>query len=178
MPPPTSDDFKVVFTPLHGVGSMTAQEVLTEQGFRVHRPSPEQMAPDGQFPNVTKSPNPEVPESMDRAAALALAQKADLVLATDPDADRLGAMAPGRDGAWRPLPGNEIAALLTLFKLSKLSQHGRLPPSPLVVTTEVTTRLITRIARHYRAQVVEPPARRLQVHGRRAAPTGRNGRLR
>ncbi|MBY0231935.1 MAG: phospho-sugar mutase [Gemmataceae bacterium] len=154
IPPPTNDDFKVVFTPLHGVGSMTAQEVLTQHGFRVI-PVPEQAAPDGQFPNVTKTPNPEVPESMDKAAALALAQKADLVLATDPDADRLGAMAPGRDGAWRPLPGNEIAAMLTLFKLSKLSRSGRLPPSPLVVTTEVTTRLITRIARHFRAQVVD-----------------------
>lgn len=154
VPPPKTDDFKVVFTPLHGVGAMTAMEVLTEQGFRV-LPVPEQMTPDGQFPNVTKTPNPEVPESMDRAAALARDTRADLVLATDPDADRLGAMAPDRAGDWRVITGNEIAALLTHFKLHKLARHGRLPPSPIVIRTEVTTGLVTRIARHFKAQVID-----------------------
>jgi phosphoglucomutase/phosphomannomutase len=187
--PPKADDFKVVFTPLHGVGAMTAMEVLTEQGFRVV-PVAEQMTPDGQFPNVTRSPNPEVPESMDRAAALALRHQADLVLATDPDADRLGAMVPsvrsqesgvrsqgsgggeqgvaGSSSALTPDPclltpgqgmrfvtGNELAALLTHFKLNKLSQTGRLPKSPIVVRTEVTTGQITRIARHFGAQVID-----------------------
>src|SRR5262249_58140215 len=80
VPPPRTDDFKVVFTPLHGVGAMTAMEVLLAQGFRV-LPVAEQMTPDGPFPNVTKTPNPQVPESMDRAAALAAQAKADLVLA-------------------------------------------------------------------------------------------------
>jgi phosphoglucomutase/phosphomannomutase len=133
---------------------MTAMEVLTGQGFRV-LPVAEQMTPDGQFPNVTKTPNPEVPESMDRAAALARAQRADLVLSTDPDADRLGAMAPDRAGEWRVVSGNELAALLTHFKLSKLLQQGRLPSSPIVVCTEVTTGQVTRIARHFKAQVID-----------------------
>ena len=154
VPPPRNEDFKVVFTPLHGVGSMTALEVLVEQGFRVV-PVAEQMTLDGQFPNVTKAPNPEVPESMDRAAATALREKADLVLATDPDADRLGAMAPDREGNWRVVSGNEIAALLTHFKLSKLAAAGRLPPSAVVVSTEVTTSQVTRIARHFKAEVVD-----------------------
>jgi phosphoglucomutase/phosphomannomutase len=154
VPPPKTDDFKVVFTPLHGVGSMTAMEVLTAQGFRVLTVA-EQMTPDGQFPNVTKTPNPEVPESMDRAAALGASTRADLVLATDPDADRLGAMAPDRTGAWRAITGNQIAALLTHFKLNKLAQHNRLPRSPIVITTEVTTRMMTRIGRHFRAQVID-----------------------
>jgi phosphoglucomutase/phosphomannomutase len=92
---------------------------------------------------------------MDRALETALESRADLLLATDPDADRLGAMAPDRSGAWRVISGNEIAALLTHFKLSKLSQQGRLPASPIVVTTEVTTRLITRIGRHFGAQVID-----------------------
>ncbi len=153
VPPPKSDDFKVVFTPLHGVGASTAMEVLTEQGFKVV-PVAEQMEPNGQFPNVTKTPNPEVPESMDRAAALGASIKADLALATDPDADRIGAMAPDRDNVWRAVTGNEIAAILTHFKLHKLQQQGRLPASPIVITTEVTTRQITRIARHFRAQIV------------------------
>jgi phosphoglucomutase/phosphomannomutase len=150
--PPKFDEIKIVFTPLHGVGSMTALEVLTAQGFRVTTVD-EQMAPDGQFPNVTQSPNPEVPASMDRAEVLAQEVGADLVLATDPDADRVGASVPAGSG-WRFVTGNEIAALLTHFKLAKLTEQGRLPRSPVVVCTEVTTSLVTRIGRHYGAQVV------------------------
>jgi phosphoglucomutase/phosphomannomutase len=153
-PPPRTDDFKVVFSPLHGVGHLTAMEILTEQGFRVVG-VPEQMTPDGQFPNVTGTPNPEVPESMDRATALAEQVRADLVLATDPDADRLGAVAPDRTGTWRVITGNQIAALLTHFKLQRLAQHNRLPPSPIVITTEVTTGMMTRIGRHFRSQVID-----------------------
>ncbi len=154
VPPPRFDDLRVVFTPLHGVGAMTAMEALLNQGFRV-TPVAEQMTPDGQFPNVTKTPNPEVPESMDRAVATAQRTRADLVLSTDPDADRLGAMIPDRHGGWRFVTGNEIAALLTHFKLSRLAQQGRLPRSPIVIKTEVTTGQITRIARHFKAQIVD-----------------------
>src|SRR5205807_2473188 len=144
----------IVFTPLHGVGSMTAMEALINQGFRV-TPVEEQMTPDGQFPNVTKSPNPEVPESMDRAVATARRVNADLILSTDPDADRLGAMIPDGRSGWRFLTGNELAAVLTHFKLSKLAQGGQLPRSPIVIRTEVTTSLISSIARHFKAQIVE-----------------------
>jgi phosphoglucomutase/phosphomannomutase len=153
VPPPRFGEIEIVFTPLHGVGGMTAMEVLVDQGFRVV-PVEEQMKPDGQFPNVTQTPNPEVPVSMDRAVALAQQIRADLVLATDPDADRIGAEVPGPASSWRFVTGNEIAALLTYFKLAKLAEQGRLPPSPIVITTEVTTSLITRIAWHFRAQVV------------------------
>lgn len=153
VPPPRFDEIQIVFTPLHGVGAMTAMEVLVEQGFRV-RPVEEQLKPDGLFPHVTKTPNPEVPESMDRAEALARSLRADLVLSTDPDADRLGAMFPVQD-QWRFVTGNEIAALLTHFKLSQLARQGQLPHSPIVIKTEVTTALVTRIARHFKAQVVE-----------------------
>jgi phosphoglucomutase/phosphomannomutase len=151
--PPRFDEIQVVFTPLHGVGSMTAMEALVAQGFRVV-PVEEQMKPDGQFPNVTKTPNPEVPESFDRAIATAEKNKADLILSTDPDADRLGAMIP-QAGGWRFVTGNEIGALLTYFKLSQLAKEGQMPPSAIVVTTEVTTRLITRIARHFKVQVID-----------------------
>ena len=92
---------------------------------------------------------------MDRAAAVAAQHKADLVLSTDPDADRLGAMSPDGAGGWRYITGNQIAALLTHFKLSKLSQQGRLPRSPIVVSTEVTTGQVTRIARRFGAQVID-----------------------
>jgi phosphoglucomutase/phosphomannomutase len=151
---PKAHEIKVVFTPLHGVGAMTAMEVLTAQGFRVI-PVESQMTPDGQFPNVTQTPNPEVPASMDRAVQTAIEYQADLVLGTDPDADRLGGMIPDRQGGWRFLTGHEIAALLTHFKLHKLAGQGRLPGSPIVIKTEVTTQQVTRIARHFKAQVVE-----------------------
>jgi phosphoglucomutase/phosphomannomutase len=81
--------------------------------------------------------------------------KADLVLATDPDADRLGAMIPKSDGNWHFVNGNEIAALLTHFKLNKLAQQNRLPSSPIVIATVVTTSQITRIARHFKSQIVD-----------------------
>jgi phosphoglucomutase/phosphomannomutase len=177
VPPPKANEIQIVFTPLHGVGAMTAMEVLVQQGFLV-LPVEEQMKPDGMFPNVTQTPNPEVPVSMDRAEALAKKEQADLVLSTDPDADRLGAMIPTsepgasatgagdvrdrmsevrgqKSNAWRFVTGNEIAALLTHFKLSKLSQRGQMPGSPIVIKTEVTTGLMTRIARHFRTQIVD-----------------------
>lgn len=154
VPPPKLRDLKIVFTPLHGVGALTAMKTLVEQGFRV-LPVAEQMTPDGQFPNVTKTPNPEVPESMDRAATLARQHEADLVLATDPDADRLGTMVPDKNGDWHVLNGNQMAALLVHFKLNKLTQQGRLPSSPIVLSTRVTTSQVTRIARHFKAQIID-----------------------
>ena len=145
--------FKIVFTPLHGVGSLTAMEILQERGFEVI-PVVEQMAPDGQFPNVTKSPNPEVPESLDRAEVVALAHRADLVLATDPDADRLGGLYPGPDGNWHFLNGQRMAALMTWFKLAKLQEQGRLEHKAVVVKTEVTTRQISKITADFKVQLV------------------------
>lgn len=152
--PPRFDEMQVVFTPLHGVGGMTAMEVLIAQGFRV-RPVEEQMEPNGQFPHVTGMPNPEFPASMDKAAALATSLKADLVVSTDPDADRTGAMAPDEKGTFLFLTGNQIAALLTHFKLSKLAENGTMPRRPIVVKTLVTSNMVTRIARHFKAQVVD-----------------------
>jgi phosphoglucomutase/phosphomannomutase len=151
--PPKFDEFRVVFTPLQGVGGMTAMEVLTKQGFRPI-PVPGQMEPDGQFPNVTGTPNPENAACLDRAAAAAREHQADLALATDPDADRVGGVSREEDGGYRLMTGNEICALVTHFKLSQLSKQGRLPASPIVVTTEVTTTLVTRIARQFGAQVI------------------------
>jgi phosphoglucomutase/phosphomannomutase len=156
VPPPRFDEIRVVYTPLHGVGGGCAGEVLEAQGFRPI-PVPEQMDPDGSFPNVTKTPNPEVPECLDRAERVAVEHKADVLIATDPDADRLGGKAntaADGTGSFRYLTGNEIASLLTHFKLSRLSAAGDLPASPIVITTEVTTGQITRIARQFGAQIV------------------------
>jgi phosphoglucomutase/phosphomannomutase len=156
LPAPKADELRVVFTPLHGCGWFCAGEVLEAQGFKPIV-VPEQATPDGQFPNVTKTPNPEVPECMDRAEKLGLERHADLIIATDPDADRIGAMAnraPDGRGTFRFITGNEIAALLTHFKLAQLARSGSLPASPVVITTEVTTGQITRIGRQFGAQVI------------------------
>ncbi|HET6575272.1 MAG TPA: phospho-sugar mutase [Fimbriiglobus sp.] len=156
VPPPKAGEIRVVYTPLQGVGGGCAGETLAAAGF-APIPVPEQAEPNGQFPNVTKTPNPEVPECMDRAERVAREKSADLVIATDPDADRLGGLActsPDGKGEYRFLTGQEIAALLTQFKLSRLTSTGSLPPSPIVITTEVTTGQITRIARHFKAQIV------------------------
>jgi phosphoglucomutase/phosphomannomutase len=157
VPPPKIDEIRVVFTPLHGAGGFCAGELLELQGFRPIS-VPEQATPDGQFPNITKSSNPETPECMTRAELVAAEHHADLIICTDPDADRLGAMANTRadgKGEYRFITGNEIASLLTHFKLSQLARAGSLPDSPVVITTEVTTGRITRIGRHFGAQVVD-----------------------
>ena len=156
LPAPKADELRVVYTPLHGCGGFCAGEVLEAQGFKPI-PVPEQATPDGQFPNVTKTPNPEVPESMDRAERVGLERGADLIISTDPDADRIGAMAnrsPDGKGTFRFITGNEIAALLTHFKLAQLQRGGTLPAAPIVITTEVTTGQITRIGRQFGAQVI------------------------
>jgi phosphoglucomutase len=156
VPPPKLDELRVVYTPLHGVGSFCAGETLEACGFRPI-PVPEQMEPNGQFPNVTKTPNPEVPECMDRAEKVGKDKEADLVIATDPDADRIGGLSNTRadgKGDFRFLSGQEICGLLTHFKLNQLSQSGSLPENPVVITTEVTTGILTRIARHFGVQIV------------------------
>lgn len=154
--PPKADELRVVYTPLHGCGGFCAGEVLEAQGFRPI-PVPEQATPDGQFPNVTKTPNPEVPECMDRAERVGTEHGADLIISTDPDADRIGGMAnrslDGK-GPFRFITGNELAALLTHFKLAQLARSGSLPASPIVIATEVTTGQIARIGRHFGAQVI------------------------
>jgi phosphoglucomutase/phosphomannomutase len=154
--PAKPNEMTVIYTPLHGVGTGSVQEVLERQRFRV-LPVEEQVEPNGLFPRVT-SPNPENPNSMDRAVQLAERQPAaELILATDPDADRLGAMCRVASDAakWRFLTGNEIAALVTYFKLSQLAAQGRMPSSPIVMKTEVTTGLITHIARKFGCQVID-----------------------
>lgn len=141
----------VVYTPLHGVGGATVKEVLEKQRFQVF-PVAEQLEPNGLFPAVA-SANPEAPASMDAAAALARTKQADLVLSSDPDADRLGAMIP-HEGGWRFVNGNEIAALLTHFRLEQLSVKGQMSASPVVLCSLVTTSLVQKIARGFGCQTV------------------------
>ena len=140
----------VVFTPLHGVGHTSVVPTLRQRGVDV-TPVAAQCDPDkGRFSTVS-SANPEVPESMAMAEALAEERGADLVLATDPDADRLGAMARHPDGGFRAIDGNRLGVLL----LDHVLRHGGATPGGWVLTTLVTSPLIATLARAAGVEVVD-----------------------
>ena len=144
----------VVLTPLHGTGMTTAGDVLRAAGFELHVPAG-QDAPDGRFPTVPFGvANPEVPESMQLAVEEGRRRTADIVLATDPDADRIGAVVPDGKGGERFLTGNEIGALVVHEVLRARRQLGTLPSQPIVIKTEVTSELVARVARAGGARVL------------------------
>lgn len=148
---------KIVFTGLHGTGVNTVGRCLQAMGFEKDKQYfevPEQREFRGDFANVKfRSPNPEVPESLDLAIKRGEEVGADLILATDPDADRLGGCSKSGDG-FAFLNGNEFAAILTRYVLEKRKADGTLPAKPLVIKTQVTTELITRIAESYGGVVI------------------------
>ncbi len=144
----------VVFTPLHGTGIFTAGKVLKNAGFEVINVE-SQCSLDGNFPNVKyRVPNPEVPESMDLAIKKAKEVQADIVISTDPDADRIGAMIPDNNNNWLFLTGNEIAILITYYILNTRKDQGRLPKNPIIVQTEVTTKLVSEIGDQFGAKTI------------------------
>ena len=147
------DNFKIVFTPLHGTGAMPVTECLRRFGFTDVTVVPEQAAPDGNFPTV-KFPNPEDPAALEMALNLAKKIKADLVLATDPDTDRIGIIVR-EDENYTFFNGNQIGCLLVEFFLSGMKAAGRMPKSPLVIKTVVTTDLQADIARFHGAACEE-----------------------
>jgi phosphoglucomutase len=139
---------KVVYTPLHGTGAMPVARALSEMGIDVLF-VPEQKEPDGNFPTV-KFPNPEEADAMQMALALARLKKADLVMGTDPDADRLGIAVPDKDN-YRLITGNQLGALLADYLFSSRKELGTLPAKSAFVKTIVTTELQRRIAESYGA---------------------------
>lgn len=146
---PGPRDVSILYTPLHGVGASAVVPVLGGAGFSKLRLYGPQAEPDGDFPNVPGHvSNPENPAVMDGAVAEARSRGDDLVMASDPDCDRLGASAPlaARDGQWRAFTGNQLAALLAEHVLASRGRSGRLRPDDRVVTTLVTTGLVRRIA--------------------------------
>lgn len=145
---------KVVFTPLHGTGTFTAGKILKEAGFEVINVE-SQLSLDGNFPNVKyRIPNPEVPESMDLAVEKAKEINADIVISTDPDADRIGVVIPDKNNNWLFLCGNEIAVLITHYLLNTRKEQRNLPESPILVKTEVTTELIPAIGNQFGAKTI------------------------
>jgi phosphoglucomutase len=133
----------VVYTPLHGTGAMPVSRALAELGINA-TPVPEQEKPDGRFPTV-KFPNPEEASALKLALELGKRMKADLVMGTDPDADRIGVAAP-EDGGFRLINGNELGALLLDYVLNTRKELGTLPQNGVFIKTIVTSELQRFIA--------------------------------
>lgn len=145
-------EVKAVYTPLHGTGAMMVERVLGELGVEVVT-VPEQREPDGEFPTVS-FPNPEEASALEMALELGRRESADIVLGTDPDADRLGIAVPdGRD--FYLVTGNQLGVLLVDYIFGVRSTLGTLPAKPVFVTTVVTTEMQRAIAERYGAEVYE-----------------------
>lgn len=149
------DQISIVYTPLHGTGNIPARRVMKELGFEHVYVVPEQELPDGNFPTVSY-PNPEAEEAFELGLKLAKEKNADLVLATDPDADRLGVyVKDDKSGEYIPLTGNMSGALLCDYVLSQKQTNGQLPKDGQVVKSIVTTNLVDAVAAHYGAELIE-----------------------
>ncbi|MGM0884010.1 MAG: phospho-sugar mutase [Bacillota bacterium] len=142
----------VVFTPLHGTGNMPVREVLKQVGFSNVHIVPEQEQPDGYFSTV-KSPNPEEREAFTLAIQLGQQVDADIIIGTDPDADRMGAVVKNNEGEYVVLTGNQSGALMVHYVLSQMKERGKLPENGVVIKTIVTSELGADIARSYGAAV-------------------------
>ena len=141
-------DIKIVYTPIHGTGVKMVPRALKRLGFTNIYNVPEQDVVDGNFPTV-HSPNPEESAALNLALLKADEVGADLVMATDPDADRVGIAVRDDQGKLVLLNGNQTAALLTYYLLSQWSERGKLTGKEYIVKTVVTTELISDMAKHY-----------------------------
>lgn len=148
-------DLKIVYTPLHGTGNIPARRVLKEIGFENVYVVPEQELPDGEFPTVSY-PNPEAEEAFALALKLAKEKDADLVLATDPDADRLGVYVKDtKTGEYITLTGNMSGCLLADYEISQKKETQGLPADGKLIKTIVTSNLADAIAKYYNVDLIE-----------------------
>ncbi len=143
-----ASNLKIVYTPLHGTGLIPAVRVLKELGFTNVTVVPEQEKPDGEFPTVSY-PNPEADEAFDLGLKLAKEIGADLVLATDPDADRLGVRVRDKDGVYHTLTGNMSGSLLADYEIGQRKALKGLPEDGMLIKTIVTTNLADAICKYY-----------------------------
>ena len=146
---------KIVYTPLHGAGNTMVQRILSEIGFENVYVVPEQEKPDGNFPTV-KLPNPEDQEAFKMALDLAKEKNADVVLATDPDSDRLGIYAKdSKTGEYMPYTGNMSAMLIAEYELSQKREKGLLHTNGMLIKSIVSTNLAKAIAKEYNLELIE-----------------------
>ena len=147
-------DLKIVYSPLHGTGNIPARRILKELGFENVYVVKEQELPDGEFPTVSY-PNPEADEAFDLGLKLAKEIDADIVLATDPDADRLGVRVKDKDGVYHTLTGNMSGCLLADYELSQKKALKGLPEDGKLIKTIVTSNMADAIAKYYGADLIE-----------------------
>jgi phosphoglucomutase len=142
-------EVKIVYTPLHGTGAMHVEKVLGDLGLNVIT-VPEQREGDGAFPTVS-FPNPEEAAALDMAVKLGVKEKADVVMATDPDADRFGIAVPDAKGNFVLVTGNQMGVLLADYIFLSLKELGKMPAKPAMVNTIVTTGMQRQVAEYYGA---------------------------
>ena len=148
-------DLKIVYTPLHGAGNMPVRRVLSELGFENVTVVPEQEKPDGNFPTVSY-PNPEDEKAFTLALELAKKIDADIVLATDPDADRLGIYAKDtKTGEYISFTGNMSCLLIAEYRINQLKERGMLPRNGAMIKSIVSSNLANAIARYYQLTLFE-----------------------
>ena len=148
-------NLKIVYTPLHGTGNIPARRILKELGFENVYVVKEQELPDGDFPTVSY-PNPEAAEAFELGLKLAKEVDADLVLATDPDADRLGVRVKDKNGEYHDLTGNMSGCLLANYEISqRKAVNGSRPEDGALIKTIVTTNLADAIAKGYGVKLIE-----------------------
>ena len=148
-------NLKIVYTPLHGTGNIPARRILKELGFENVYVVKEQELPDGDFPTVSY-PNPEAAEAFELGLKLAKEVDAELVLATDPDADRLGVRVKDKNGEYHDLTGNMSGCLLANYEISqRKAVNGSLPEDGALIKTIVTTNLADAIAKGYGVKLIE-----------------------
>lgn len=141
-----ADTFKIIYTPFHGSGYRLVPEVLRRAGFKHILPVAEQTKPDGNFPTV-KSPNPEEKEGFSIAIEMAKKEGIDLIIGTDPDADRVGIVVRDGSGEYVSLTGNQVGILLCDYMISAKKERGTLPANGAVVSTIVSTAMIDEICK-------------------------------
>ncbi|KRL02916.1 phospho-sugar mutase [Liquorilactobacillus capillatus] len=144
---------KLIFSPLHGTGAMLGEKALKQAGFANFTMVPEQAKADPEFSTVTK-PNPEDPAAFDLSIALGKKEDADLLIAVDPDADRLGAAVRQPTGEYQLLTGNQIAALMLDYILTARQKNNKLPKNAAVVKSIVSSEFATAIAKNYGTQMI------------------------
>lgn len=145
---------KVVYTPLNGTGNIPVRRILDMVGIRDVIVVPEQEMPDGTF-STCPFPNPEIPEALNLGLKLAAKEKADMLLATDPDCDRMGIAVPNKDGEFVLVTGNEVGALLLHYICEHRTMNGTMPKNPIAVKTIVSTELATKIAEDFKVQILD-----------------------
>ena len=147
-----ADELKIVYTPLHGTGHKLVPEILKRIGLKHLYTVEEQFVIDGDFPTVSK-PNPEYAEVFELGIKIADKVGSSLVIATDPDADRVGVMARAKDGKFRTITGNQMGALLLDYIITAYEETNTIPPLPYAVKSVVSTELVTKICKAHNVEM-------------------------